>query len=71
MPGGNRHGDAGRHQHPAAPRRQHRILAGVEVEAGITGVGVGRQWQTVIEPDDVDGETWIGPVDGRVHGDRA
>ena len=49
-------GDAGRHERPPAAGGEGGVLPGVEVEAGVAGVGVGRQRQVGVEADDRHGE---------------
>ncbi len=49
-------GDARGHEQPAACRSQVAIVAGAQVEAGITRMGVGGQSQIGVESNDRDGK---------------
>jgi hypothetical protein len=48
-------GDAGRYERPPAAGGHGRVLAGVQVEAGVTRVGVGRQREVAVESYDRHG----------------
>ena len=61
--GGDGDGDAGRDERPPAAGGDHGVdLAGVEVEAGVAGVGVGRQRQLGVEADDGHGQAHGRPL---------
>ena len=48
--------EARRHERPTPARREHRTLAGGEIDPGVAGFGVCGQREIRVEPDDGDGE---------------